>query len=133
MSTRSTGPPGVYSARYAGEECSYEDNNRKLLRELGDVPEEQRGAHFLCTIACASVPTGDGDAEPRVLFTVVGRVDGRIAHAARGDAGFGYDPVFIESRSGRTFGEMSAREKDGCSHRGDALRQLVERFRALTG
>ncbi|MGE0430880.1 MAG: RdgB/HAM1 family non-canonical purine NTP pyrophosphatase [Planctomycetota bacterium] len=114
------GEPGVYSARWAGPGCNYADNNRKLLAALDGKPLAERGAHFICTIACA-LPD-------RIAFTVVGRVDGVIATAPRGDRGFGYDPLFIWEPLDRTFAEMSPEQKNGISHRALALRAFRERL-----
>lgn len=115
------GAPGVLSARYAGEGCSYEDNNRKVLEGLKGVPEEQRTARFIC---CAVFAPLIGP--PRVE---VGKIEGRIALEPRGDKGFGYDPIFIPEGHDLTFGEMDPAEKNAISHRGRAflkLRQFLE-------
>jgi XTP/dITP diphosphohydrolase len=106
----------VYSARYAGEGASYQDNVDKLLRELGDAPD--RRARF-ATVAMARWPDG------REL-AVRGEVEGEIGRVARGTNGFGYDPVFVPAEGdGRTFAEMTAAEKHAVSHRGRAFRALV--------
>jgi len=110
------GAPGVYSARYAGEGCSYADNNEKLLRELSTVPEEARTARFVC---CAAFAPQMG-----MEHTERGTVEGVIATAARGTQGFGYDPVFIPEGETRSFAEMTAEEKNAISHRGRAFNQL---------
>ncbi len=109
--TALNGAPGVYSARYAGENASYADNNRKLLGALGGAAN--RSAQFRCVIALAD-PSGEAR-------TVAGVCRGRIADAARGDGGFGYDPLFIPDGFDRTFAELSAEEKNRISHRGRAL------------
>jgi XTP/dITP diphosphohydrolase len=110
------GAPGVYSARYAGEDASYQDNVDKLLHELGDAPG--RSARF-ATVAMARWPDG------REL-AVRGEVEGEIGRVARGTNGFGYDPVFVPAEGdGRTFAEMTAAEKHAVSHRGRAFRALV--------
>jgi XTP/dITP diphosphohydrolase len=120
------GRPGVFSARYAGPACDYLANNRKLLRELEGVPEERRNAVFRCVIAVAR--------PGQTLFTVEGRVEGRIADAMRGDRGFGYDPVFFHPAAGRTFAEMDPGEKNRLSHRFRALEafqtELLRRIEA---
>lgn len=109
------GAPGVYSARYAGEDASYHDNVTKLLRALDGV--DDRRARFR-TVALARFPDGR-----EVLAE--GVVDGTIAVAARGTAGFGYDPLFVpDEGDGRTFAEMTAEEKHAVSHRGRAFRAL---------
>ncbi len=116
------GAPGVFSSRYAGEGCTYEDNNRKLLRELIGVPAEQRGAKFVCT-AVLYVPE-DGD------FVATGVLEGRIADAPRGVGGFGYDPVF-QLPDGRTVAELSPEEKNRISHRAKAFSQMREIIKSI--
>ena len=114
------GAPGVYSSRYAGPGCSYADNNRRLLKEMGQVPEGKRAARFRTVIA---IDWGGGEVE-----TVEGTVDGRIISENRGVDGFGYDPLFFHEPSGRTFAEMTRDEKNKVSHRGRALmaaRELI--------
>ena len=113
------GAPGVWSARYAGEDATYADNVAKLLAELG--ASEDRTARFT-TVAYAAFPDGTE------LFAT-GEVVGRITVEASGDAGFGYDPIFApDEAAGRTFAEMSAAEKNEISHRGRAFRALAERL-----
>ena len=115
------GAPGVRTARYAGEHARYQDNVEKLLAALRDVPPTHRAARFR-TVAMVCWPDGR-----EVLAE--GVVAGRIAGAARGDRGFGYDPVFIpDEGDGRTFAEMSDSEKHALSHRGRALRALAEKL-----
>jgi len=118
------GAPGVWSARYAGEDATYDDNVEKLLRELREVPAERRTARFT-TVALAHWPDGREVA-------AIGRVEGHIVTEARGEGGFGYDPVFqpIEG-DGRTFAEMSADEKHAVSHRGRAFRTLADGLRVV--
>ncbi len=108
------GAPGVLSARYAGEPPSYEANNRKLLEALDGVPEPERRAVFRCVVALA--------APNRDVRIVEGRTEGRILERARGDAGFGYDPLFLPAGHERTYAEMPADEKNLVSHRGKAMR-----------
>lgn len=103
------GAPGVYSARYAGYGCSYEDNNRKLLRAMKGLPLSKRGALFRCVVALA-LPDGK-----HRFFE--GRCPGRITAEIRGARGFGYDPVFEVKGAGKTFAEMSLGEKNRISHR----------------
>lgn len=116
------GEPGVFSARYAGEAATYADNVAKLLTELervGATTPGQRTARFR-TVALVRWPDG------REL-AVVGAVEGHISTEARGESGFGYDPVFVpDGCGGRTFAEMSADEKHAISHRGRAFRALAE-------
>ncbi len=109
------GRPGVYSARYAGEHCSYQDNVDKLLREMKGMTN--RRACFKTVIALIL----DGK---EYLFE--GRVDGRIIEDQRGMSGFGYDPVFLPEGFDRTFAEMSEEEKNGISHRGRAIRKMMD-------
>lgn len=106
------GAPGVYSARYAGEGCTFADNNRKLLRELEGVPVEDRTARFVTVIA-ATFAGGE--------VCLEGDVHGYIAAEPRGDNGFGYDPVFVYPPLGKTFAEMSSETKNAVSHRAVAL------------
>jgi XTP/dITP diphosphohydrolase len=109
------GAPGVHTARYAGEGCTYEDNWRKLLRELGDEPD--RRARWR-TVALALWPDG------REVWAE-GTCDGDITREAAGVEGFGYDPVFVpDGGDGRTFAELSREEKNAVSHRGRAFRAL---------
>lgn len=114
------GEPGVYSARYAGEDASYQDNCDKLLKELEGI--ENRHARFQ-TVAFVSFPDGHE-------FFVDGEVLGSIGGEARGEGGFGYDPLFIpEEGDGRSFAEMTAHEKQSLSHRARAFRALAEELR----
>jgi XTP/dITP diphosphohydrolase len=110
------GRPGVLSSRYAGPGCSYADNNAKVLKELEGVPDEDRTARFIC---CAVLAPLIG--APQVER---GTVEGRIAHEARGEHGFGYDPIFIPDGHDITFGEMPPELKHSMSHRGRAFRKL---------
>ena len=109
------GAPGVYSARYAGEDSDDTANNRKLLDEMKDVPDKKRTARFACCIALAS-----GDE----VKTFMGYVEGKIGRENRGENGFGYDPLFFPEGHDRTFAEMAADEKHSMSHRGRALSKL---------
>ncbi|MGE5174515.1 MAG: XTP/dITP diphosphatase [Betaproteobacteria bacterium] len=113
------GAPGVYSARYAGGTGGNDVRNyEKLLSELKNVPDDKRGAQFVCCIALA-FPDG-------TVKTFFGYTKGCIAHEPRGKAGFGYDPVFIPEGHKRTFAEMTGSEKDSLSHRGKALEKLAD-------
>jgi XTP/dITP diphosphohydrolase len=117
------GRPGVWAARYAGPGATYADNVAKLLAELDGVPAERRRARFR-TVAVARFPDGRE-------IVAEGAVEGSIAAAPRGQAGFGYDPVFVPDGSdGRTFAEMTTVEKAAVSHRGRALRALAARLSA---
>lgn len=110
------GQPGVYSARYAGEDKNDAKNNAKLLNELADYNENERKAHFHCSLALAHP-----DKESLVID---GRLDGEIAGVPRGDNGFGYDPLFYLPERGKTLAECSDTEKNQISHRADALKKL---------
>lgn len=118
------GAPGVRSARFAGDDATYADNVAELLRVLRDVPPGQRTARF-ATVAIARFPDGRE-------IAAIGTVEGTIASTARGDRGFGYDPVFVpEEGDRRTFAEMSAAEKHAVSHRGRAFRTLADGLRVV--
>ena len=116
------GRPGVYSARYGGEGLSSAAQIALLLEEMKDVPEEKRTARFVCSIALVG---------PQLQQTFEGRCEGRIAHAPRGEGGFGYDPIFIDEKTGCTFAELSREEKATRSHRGKALRAAREFLETL--
>lgn len=113
--------PGIYSARYMGEDTPYSVKNAELIRRCEGVPEERRGARFVCVIACA-YPDGTVD-------TATGVIEGKIAHEPRGEHGFGYDPIFYLPERGCTTGEMLPEEKNAISHRGQAIRKMVEILR----
>ena len=118
------GAPGVHTARYAGEEATYADNVEKLLGELDALPLEKRAARF-ATVAVARWPDG-------LEVAALGEVEGVITTAARGDGGFGYDPVFVPLEGdGRTFAEMTAQEKQTLSHRARAFRMLAQGVRVV--
>ena len=110
------GAPGVYSARWAGEDASDADLIAKLLHEMQNVPDGQRGAHFAC-VMCLITPDG-----AEHLF--YGKVQGEILRECRGENGFGYDPVF--GYQGRSFAEIPAEEKNAVSHRHNALVQVTD-------
>jgi len=121
------GAPGVFSARFAGVHGDDEANNDKLLAALADVPDERRGAAFVCALAVAD-PTG------AVRLEASGACRGRITRERRGAHGFGYDPLFLIPEYHRTFGELSALVKNQLSHRARAftgLRPGLERLVAL--
>jgi len=111
------GAPGVYSARYAGEEGNDQKNNEKLLEALKEVPMEERGAVFVCAIVLL-FPDG------RVL-KARGVTRGRVGFEKKGQGGFGYDPLF-KLPDGKTMAELTAKEKNAISHRGKALRKIKE-------
>ena len=108
--------PGIYSARYAGERASSQENNRKLLRELEGVPISKRGARFKCILAVVSPDGREVIAE--------GSCRGRIGFREKGKRGFGYDPLFVLPKSRKTMAELSLEEKNRISHRGKALKKL---------
>ena len=119
------GAPGVHSARYAADEPHLADentdddlNNARVLRELKDVPPDQRTGRFVCVLVAAR----DG----KTLATVRGTAEGRILDAPRGTNGFGYDPLFYFPQIQKTFAELSAEEKSKYSHRGAAFRKFLE-------
>ena len=123
------GRPGIFSARYAGgDRTSATLTEREqvdvLLGELAGVPDEERGARFRCVIAIAT-PEGD-------VQTVDGVFEGRIAHEARGEHGFGYDPVFVVPELGKTSAELPAHEKNAISHRGQAALKARELLRMMS-
>ena len=128
------GAPGVHSARYAGVEedavlgeakARYAANNAKLLQELASVPLEKRGAEFRCAI-CLAMPGQEPEA-------VQGVCRGRIALAARGGHGFGYDPLFDLPELGRTLAELTAQEKNRLSHRARAFQAIKPHLERLAG
>jgi XTP/dITP diphosphohydrolase len=110
------GLPGIYSARYAGEKSSHQENNQKLLREMERIPLSKRGARFKCVIAIVS-PDG------RETVTE-GSCKGKIGFREVGKKGFGYDPLFILPQYGKTMAQLSTEKKNRISHRGKALRKL---------
>lgn len=114
------GAPGLYSARYAGPQADAGANIRRLLEALAGLPETARRAHFVCALVWLRHTE---DPDPLIAL---GRWQGRILDAPRGDGGFGYDPVFLDPELGRTAAELTAVEKHARSHRGRALRQLFD-------
>ena len=111
------GAPGIYSARYAGENVSYQDNVKKLLSELSGVKEKLRNACFRTVISFYS--------SEKELW-VDGSIEGMTTKKPLGDKGFGYDSVFLVKQNGLTFGQMEKEEKDKISHRGLALKKMVK-------
>ncbi len=112
------GRPGVYSARFAGEGASDDDNNSKLLREMACLPAERRTAAFRCVVALC-FPDG-------ICRTFDGELRGVILDAPRGTGGFGYDPLFLVPEYGQTLAELPLEVKNSISHRGKALAKLKE-------
>jgi XTP/dITP diphosphohydrolase len=114
------GAPGIFSARYAGENCTYEDNVKKLLRELSDVADDRRTARFK-TVAVYVHKETELSAE--------GVVEGVITEKEEGVGGFGYDPVFSVLDMKKTYAQLADEEKNRVSHRGKAIRSLIEKLR----
>ncbi len=110
--------PGIYSARYMGEDTSYRIKNANLIERLEGVPDEKRTARFVCAIA-AVLPNGE-------LLTTLGTVEGRIGYEEKGANGFGYDPIFFLPEFGCTSAELTDEQKNEISHRGKALRAMKE-------
>lgn len=123
------GAPGVYSARYAGEGCSYDDNNTKLLAALEGVPESERTARFV-TVITLIYPNGENVPEAacrhgdRYVLVAKGECSGHIAAEKRGQGGFGYDPVFIPDGYDLSFAELGTDFKNTISHRAKALAEM---------
>lgn len=117
------GEPGIYSARYMGEDTSYEIKNANLIGRLEGVEDERRSARFTCAIACA-LPDG------RIL-TSEASMEGRIGHESRGENGFGYDPIFYLPEYGCYSAELAPEKKNELSHRGKALRQMEKKLREV--
>lgn len=115
--------PGVYSARFMGEDTSYDIKNQKILEMLHGVPDEKRTARFVSVIA-AAFPDGR-------IVTTRGTIEGIIAHEAKGENGFGYDPVFYVPELGMHTAEMNIEQKNRISHRGKALREMKEILKGM--
>lgn len=114
------GRPGVYSARYAGEPCNDQNNNRRLISELADVSAPERTGRYVSVIACVT-PTGEE-------LYAVGTCEGELLFEPRGNGGFGYDPYFYIPSLGKTFAEVTLEEKDAVSHRGNAIRAFLKQY-----
>ena len=114
------GAPGIYSARFCGEDSTYEEKFRKIFEMLADVPEDKRTAQFVCAIA---VVKPDGTS-----FTVRGECRGVLHEKPMGENGFGYDPIFYVPEFGMTTAQMEPEVKNSISHRGRALRAMVEKL-----
>ncbi|MCM1526854.1 MAG: RdgB/HAM1 family non-canonical purine NTP pyrophosphatase [Bacteroides sp.] len=119
------GEPGIFSARYMGEDTPYSVKNANLMERLQGVPEEARAARFVCAIA-AVLPSGEE-------LVTRAAIEGRIAHEARGANGFGYDPIFYVPQFDRTTAELTEEEKNRVSHRGKALRLMREELKRYEG
>jgi len=116
------GAPGIYSARFCGENSTYPEKFAKIFEMLKDVPEEKRTAKFVCSIA---VVRPDGSE-----FTVRGEVRGVLHEKPMGDGGFGYDPIFYVPEFGMTTAQMTKEQKNSISHRGKASRAMAEKLKA---
>lgn len=116
------GRPGVYSARYSGENATDATNNAKLLREMTDVAQDNRTARFRCSMALV-----DGE----TVLTADGVCEGVILRELRGEGGFGYDPLFYVPRYDRTLAELTSDEKNAISHRGHAVRMMADKIAKL--
>lgn len=114
------GEPGIYSARYLGEDTPYSVKNADLIRRLDGVCDEERTARFVCAIA-AVMPDGS-------VFTETGTIEGRIGYEEKGRGGFGYDPIFYVPEYGKTTAQLSEDEKNAISHRGKALRAIRKKL-----
>lgn len=112
--------PGIYSARYMGENTSYHEKNMNLIERLKGVPKEKRTARFVCAIACV-LPDGN-------VFTETTTIEGLIGYEEKGENGFGYDPIFIVPSYGKSTAQLTEEEKNQISHRGKALRAMKERL-----
>lgn len=112
------GAPGIYSARWQGEDTPYSVKNQLLLQKMEGVPEEERTARFVCAMA-AAFPDGTDQ-------VVRGTIEGMIGYEAAGENGFGYDPVFFVPEYKRTTAEMTPEQKNAISHRGQALRMISQ-------
>lgn len=115
--------PGIYSARWMGEDTSYDIKNKKIIENLEGVPEEKRTARFVCAVG-AAFPDG------RVI-TKRGTIEGIIGYEQRGENGFGYDPIFFLPEYGMTTAELPVEEKNKISHRGRALEQIKEELKKM--
>ena len=115
--------PGVYSARYMGEDTSYRIKNANIIDRLAGVPEEERTARFVCAIA-AVLPDGK-------VLECKAAMEGRIGYEERGENGFGYDPIFMLPEYGKSTAEISSEEKNELSHRGKALRMMKEKLQEV--
>ena len=114
--------PGIYSARYMGEDTSYRIKNKNLIDRLKGVPDEMRTARFVCAVA-AAFPDGD-------IVTARGTIEGIIGYEERGTNGFGYDPIFYVPEYGCSTAELSPEVKNRISHRGKALRKMKEELKS---
>lgn len=112
--------PGIYSARFLGEDTSYEVKNQYIIEKLANAKGSERSARFICAV-CLAMPDGK-------YVTAIGKVEGEIAHKPAGENGFGYDPIFYVPEYGKTTAELSSEKKNEISHRGNALRTIRDRL-----
>lgn len=117
------GAPGIYSARFMGEDTSYDIKNNALIEKLAGVPDPERTARFVCSIACA-FPDGK-------ILTSYGAMEGIIGYEIKGANGFGYDPIFFLPEYGCTSAQITPEQKNELSHRGKALRSMKEKIREI--
>ncbi len=115
--------PGIYSARYMGENTDYHTKNANLIGRLEDVPDEKRSARFVCAIA-AILPDG-------TTLESLGTIEGRIGYEEKGANGFGYDPIFYLPAYGKSTAELTDEQKNEISHRGNALRAMNEKLQKV--
>lgn len=115
--------PGIYSARYMGEDTSYTIKNNNIIERLKDAKGDERSARFVCAIA-AALPDG-------TIYTTRGTIEGRIGYCERGDNGFGYDPIMYLPEYDKTTAELSMDEKNAISHRGKALRLMKDKLKGI--
>lgn len=123
------GRPGVYSARYAGVNATDEENNKRLLKEMINIPESKRGAAFVCELVFIASDLPEG--VPYLHTT--GQVVGEITNEPKGTNGFGYNPVVYYPPLDKTFAEMDSNEKNGISHRAEALKRMVQKLEDAYG
>lgn len=115
--------PGIYSARYLGEDTPYSVKNQNLIDRLSGVPDPERTARFVCAIACV-LPDGS-------VLCAEAAIEGRIGYEPKGQNGFGYDPIFQVPEYGKSTAELTGEEKNRISHRGKALRNMREQLERL--
>ncbi|MBD3322242.1 MAG: RdgB/HAM1 family non-canonical purine NTP pyrophosphatase [Chitinivibrionales bacterium] len=118
------GEPGVRSARYAGENATDEQNNRKLLKKCAECSGQRRSARFRCVIVCIF--------SPEKSIAVEGMCEGKIGYSPKGNGGFGYDPLFIPDGYDMSFAQLDSATKNTVSHRGKALKKLKEKLRNIS-
>ncbi|MGN0507041.1 MAG: XTP/dITP diphosphatase [Lachnospiraceae bacterium] len=117
--------PGIYSARFLGEDTSYTVKNNYILEKLQGVPEAERSARFVCAIACV-FPSGE-------KLVKRATIEGYIGYESKGENGFGYDPIFVVPEFGKTTAELTMEEKNQISHRAKALKAMKEELRIRDG